>query len=81
MTLEKPPRGKPVKRKFIMELLEKYYSREIKHEEPDLLQPTYLKFGSKFLLEVRSLFLGICPFLLLPSCLGFVPAVAACAPF
>jgi hypothetical protein len=29
MTLEKPPRGKPVKRKFIMELEEKYYSRDL----------------------------------------------------
>jgi hypothetical protein len=29
MTLEKPPRGKPVKRKFIMELEGIYYSRDI----------------------------------------------------
>jgi hypothetical protein len=28
MTLEKPPRGKPVKRKFIKELLRNFYSRE-----------------------------------------------------
>jgi hypothetical protein len=31
MTLEKPPRGKPVKRKFIIELSRKYYSRESEH--------------------------------------------------
>jgi hypothetical protein len=46
MTLEKPPRGKSVKRKCIMELEGIYYSR-------DLLQPTYLNLATNSSLKIE----------------------------
>jgi ribosomal protein L31 len=45
VTLEKPPREKPVKRNLLGVLKE-----EITVEISSMLHPTYLKFGSKFLL-------------------------------
>jgi hypothetical protein len=44
MTLEKPPRGKPVKRKFIMELIGKILQQR--------LQPTYLKLAAQSSLKL-----------------------------
>jgi hypothetical protein len=51
MTLEKPPRGKPVKSEFIKKLLRNFYSRESEQRKSDFSQLTYLKFSSKFVLE------------------------------
>jgi hypothetical protein len=47
MTLEKPPRGKPVKRKFIMELEEKYYSRDNKFATAKLISNLATKYSLK----------------------------------
>jgi len=53
MTLEKPPRGKPVKMKFIMEILRKNYSRDYKSTHLKLAASSSLEIVPAICLKIR----------------------------